>query len=251
MPWTKGLSMKAMIKTYLCIVSLIASADALSNPTSKEYVDAQIKETVRTLREQMSQQNKSIDAHIKEMNESVQTQIQLMQHEIGESYQGGIIFWVDKSKQHGLVVAKKDAFSSGLQWQNGESGEKITNALANGLFSGLANTYLIVSQQTIDNQEGQFAALSATNFSVLEDGISPCSPNKICYGNWFLPSVSELQQIKKNIYDKGLGFFSQRVYWSSTEANVTQAYAFDLSTGQLMKIDKSQDYPRVRPVHAF
>lgn len=103
--------MKAMIKTYLCIVSLIASADALSNPTSKEYVDAQIKETVRTLREQMSQQNKSIDAHIKEMNESVQTQIQLMQHEIGESYQGGIIFgsinpnnmdWLSQKKMHSL-----------------------------------------------------------------------------------------------------------------------------------------------------
>ncbi|QLZ70851.1 hypothetical protein FOLKNPGA_03670 (plasmid) [Legionella sp. PC1000] len=51
-----------------------------------------------------------------------------------------------------------------MSWQNGESGDKTTNALGNGVYAGLSNTHLIVSQQTIDDQDGRFAALIAQSF---------------------------------------------------------------------------------------
>ncbi|MCK1859837.1 hypothetical protein MXE00_15995, partial [Legionella pneumophila] len=44
---------------------------------------------------------------------------------------------------------------SGIPWRNGESGDKTTNAKANGLFAGLSNTHLIISEQTIDQLHWQ------------------------------------------------------------------------------------------------
>lgn len=171
---------------------------------------------------------------------------------IGESYQGGIIFWVDDTKQHGLVVAKIDAHQGeGITWHNGESGDKVTNALGNGIYAGLSNTQLIVSQQTIDDQEGHFAALSAQRFSVAADGVSACNDRMVCYGNWYLPSLNELQLIRANLNDTGLGTFSQALYWSSTERSVTQSSAMDWVTGETLPLDKSRDEPKVRAIHAF
>ena len=39
---------------------------------------------------------------------------------IGSSYQGGIIFYLDSSKQHGLIAAPMDQ-SAGIQWYNGSN----------------------------------------------------------------------------------------------------------------------------------
>jgi len=221
------------------------STVALSVPASTEYVNTKIKEAIDSIQTQLVQENAKIEGRISEIPVVVI-------HQIGELYQGGIIFWLDETKQHGLVVAKLDANQGvGIQWHNGESGDKTTNAGANGIYAGLSNTQLIVAQQTIDDQEGNFAALSAKNYSVLSDGVSPCTQKGICYGNWYLPSLNELQLIKAKLYDKGFSAMSPSIYWTSTETNVNQAMTFDWNTGETVVVDKSSSEPKVRAIHAF
>lgn len=66
-------------------------------------------------------------------------------HHIGEEHNGGIIFWVDETGQHGLIASKTDLNNNqGIQWRNGESGNKVTNARADGIYAGESNTKLII-----------------------------------------------------------------------------------------------------------
>jgi len=76
--------------------------------------------------------------------------------------------------------------------------------------------------------------------------------NGVVYGDWFLPSKGELNQMYINLYSAStpLGGFSSGSYWSSSE-NVggyawSQVFA-DGSQYNYLKIDA--DY--VRPVRAF
>lgn len=248
--------------------SLLMSTTTHSHPTSKEYVDSQINQLaviINGLQSQVNQQaqyNQAGDAKLNQQilnlsqqfttyNQTVDARFKQLEHEIGESYQGGIVFYVDESKQHGLVVAKMDANRGGaLPWQNGESGDKAINARANGVLAGDANTNLIIAEETIDDQEGQFAALISRSFSVQDDGLSPCDESNLsCFGRWYLPSAYELKLLKENLYAKGLGDLSG-IYWSSTEQSVSEAWQLDFNQGDLEVRDK-MSLAKVRPIHAF
>ncbi|STX39285.1 DUF1566 domain-containing protein [Legionella feeleii] len=176
-------------------------------------------------------------------------------HHVGELYRGGIVFQVDESGQHGLIAAKIDAKSAGIQWRNGTSGNKTTNARADGIGAGETNTRLIVAAQTIDNQAGQFAALIASSFKVSSDGLIPCTIpatlSEACYGNWYLPSAFELQLMYSNLYQAGLSAFEQDTYWSSTESSVANAWLLDFANGELATSQKSRTRGRVRPISRF
>ena len=226
------------IKQYL-MIGLISSlsyhAHAFSNYASKEYVDSKVINITNSL-------NKQID------------EVRISPHFIGESYQGGMIFWVDDTGIHGLIAAKHDANDGvGLQWKNGESGEKIVNARGVGIGSGQSNTRLIIAQQTIDYQPGNFAALAAANFSVLADGTTPCAnqadQSHICYGDWYLPSIYELDLMYRNLGEKG--HFSPTTYWSSTEYGVSEAWLEAFQTGMQSLSDKSNASALVRAIRAF
>jgi hypothetical protein len=167
-------------------------------------------------------------------------------HHLGEAYQGGLIFFVDETGLHGLIAAREDA-SPGLSWQNGEGGEKIVNAQGNGLFAGESNTRLIIAQQTIDYQQGNFAALAAATYT----SEPSCTMEALCYGGWSLPSLYELALMHRNLALQGLGGFAKAVYWSSTEAGITEAWAFDFKTGETIRSDKAMDSLRIRPIRAF
>ena len=39
------------------------------------------------------------------------------------------------------------------------------------------------------------------------------------FSDWFLPSINELNQMFINLYEKGLGDFSEEAYWSSSQDN--------------------------------
>ncbi|CEG62196.1 DUF1566 domain-containing protein [Legionella micdadei] len=177
-------------------------------------------------------------------------------HELGDIYQGGIIFWLDETRQHGLIASLNDLNNyKGTQWRNGASGNKVTNARADGIGAGESNTRLIIAQQTIDNQKGNFAALIAARYSVLEDGVTPCSipasPYETCYGDWYLPSIYELSLLKANLQPRGVAHFAPEYYWSSTEADVSNAWLQNFSTGDLVQSDKSNTLGHVRAVRKF
>ena len=176
-------------------------------------------------------------------------------HYIGEEYHGGIIFWVVESKQHGLIASKIDVTSEGIQWRNGTSGNKVTNARGDGIGAGETNTRLIVASQTIDNQKGRFAALLASQFQIQEDGVTPCktpiTKNSVCYGDWYLPSAFELQLMHTHLHQGNLSSFAPDFYWASTESSVANAWLINFSTGELFSSNKADTAARVRAVSRF
>jgi hypothetical protein len=138
--------------------------------------------------------------------------------ELGSEYQGGIIFYLDGTGQHGLVAAKTDQ-SITDPWYNGNF--VTTNALSPT--DGKANTELIVKAQ---GNTGVYAA-------------------KICrdykgggYSGWFLPSKDQLNILYQNRHL--LDNFADQIYWSSTEYDIGSAWVQDFTNGD-QYLDNTSD----------
>lgn len=150
---------------------------------------------------------------------------------IGQSYQGGIIFYVDGTGLHGLICATTNQ-STGIRWYNGSY--VTTGATASSVGYGNTNTSTIVSYQGT----GSYAARLCYDLSL--NG----------YSDWYLPSRSELNLMYSNLKSYGLGGFSSVDYWSSTEASSTSAYYQSFSTGTTTTATKSTT-KYVRAVRSF
>jgi hypothetical protein len=74
--------------------------------------------------------------------------------------------------------------------------------------------------------------------------------NGVVYGDWFLPSIGELNEIWANRALLGL---STNDHWSSTERNATSAWTRAMFSGatQAFAISKNADFQNVIPVRAF
>ena len=147
---------------------------------------------------------------------------------IGRSYAGGIVFYVDGSGEHGLVVAPTDLGT--MTW--GCQGTSVPTSTAFG--SGPTNTAAIVASCG----EANFAAKAADSL-VLN-----------LYSDWFLPSFDELLLARNNLFAQGLGGFSDRDYWTSSEAGSSYAYEMWFYNPTYYTTQKSRDYI-VRAVRAF
>ena len=160
---------------------------------------------------------------------------------IGQSAQGGIVFYVDPSGLHGLVVADNDQ-SHGIQWKNGV--DKSTGATADGTGAGLQNSMQIFDQQYNDNIAGDFAAKLCLDLVKDIDGQ--------IYEDWYLPSKHELKLMSDNLYLAGIGRFSEdHSYWSSSEYDNNNAYVFFFLEEFSYKVTKSSSTVYVRAVRAF
>ncbi len=156
---------------------------------------------------------------------------------IGQTYQGGIIFYIDCSGCHGLIAAPTDQ-SAGATWYNGTFNN--TTAFANGANAGAGNTKSIVYAQGA----GTYAA-NICNDLVLST-----------YSDWYLPSSHELNLMYMNIGpgagtpNTNIGNFAAANYWSSTEEDANQAwYQLFVLGGQFFGA-KNLSY-NVRAVRAF
>ena len=150
---------------------------------------------------------------------------------IGQSYQGGIIFYVDGTGLHGLVCATTNQ-SAGIRWYNGSY--ITTGATISSIGHGNSNTNTIVSYQG----SGSYAAKLCYDLSM--NG----------YSDWYLPSKSELNLMYLNLKSAGLGDFSSADYWSSTENSSTSAYYQSFSSGSASTAIKS-NIKYVRAVRSF
>ncbi len=156
---------------------------------------------------------------------------------IGDSYQGGIIFWLDATGQHGLIAATADQ-NTGIQWYNGTY--RYTGTAGDGLYTGAMNTAMIVATQMADNQSGSFAAKVCADYSVTVGGVT--------YGDWYLPSKYELNLLY--LQKIAVGGFASAYYWSSTEVNNSNAWKQTFDNGVQNNLSKL-DSNRVRAVRAF
>ena len=144
-------------------------------------------------------------------------------HFIGESYGGGVVFYVYDGGQHGLIAANN---YSEVPFSPAPSNNSC-GAIGDGVNAGAMNTALIVAKQMADNLTGNYAAQVCADFTATSNGV--------LYGDWYLPSKHELNLLfleKANL--PGLSFPFTWQYWSSTESSSTNAWnqLFDSGTQQ-------------------
>jgi len=156
---------------------------------------------------------------------------------VGDSYQGGVIFYIlqvgdpgyDEHVTHGLIAATVDQ-STGIQWNNGWS--TIIGVTVSELGTGQANTTAIVSKQGT----GSYAAQLCND---LELG---------GYSDWYLPSKDELNKLYLNKI--AVGGFVEAYYWSSTEYGFGSAWGQDFFISNQDPCNMLNIYA-VRAVRAF
>jgi hypothetical protein len=157
-------------------------------------------------------------------------------HAIGDSFGGGIVFFVYDGGQHGLIAATADQ-SAGIRWYGGSYTN--TRARADGIGAGLKNTAIIIANQgPVDGNA--FAATVCNEYSVTVDGVT--------YGDWYLPSKHELNLLY--IERAAVGGFTTNYYWSSTEVDGDYAWSQSFTSGVQYSLIKNYTF-YVRAVRAF
>ena len=119
--------------------------------------------------------------------------------EIGQSYGGGKIFYIDNTGKHGLIVAPSDQ-SKGAFWSNYENLSIKTGATGTAIGTGKINTDKIIASLG----EGGYAAQLCAD--LILNG----------FDDWFLPSKDELDALYINKTKIG-ETFTYSHYWSSSE----------------------------------
>lgn len=158
---------------------------------------------------------------------------------VGQTYQGGIVFYVDGTGEHGLVCANAD-LSSPLPWDMSVvvSGVPYTTVDVSGtstsLNTGMANTNAIIAKIGA----GNYAANACHNYS----GSG--------YNDWFLPSIGELDLMYSNLKVNNIGSFSTGIYWSSSQAYQLLSWVKYFDTGNKDYLGKNS-LRQVRPVRKF
>ena len=151
---------------------------------------------------------------------------------IGKLHAGGLIFYLDSTRQHGMVCTPNDL--GGYHW--GCYGTDIPNT-STSFGAGFMNTSLI----TLNCTQRPIAA------SVCADLVLNG------YSDWFLPSIGELQLMYSRLHLPGLGGFGGSWYWSSSQVNPNGAWVMDGSNGDVSNFYGSSKffYSQVRAVRAF
>jgi hypothetical protein len=149
---------------------------------------------------------------------------------IGETFKGGLVFFIDNTGEHGLVAAASDQTTS-AEW--GCMGAVITGGKGTAVGTGMQNTIDITSSCS----EAAIAA-RVCNDLVL-DGFS----------DWYLPSKDELNLMFEHKAE--IGGFADDLYWSSSEKTVVTAWLQSFGTGTQYSTTQKDYGTRVRAIRSF
>ncbi len=155
-------------------------------------------------------------------------------HKLGDHFGGGIVFYIDETGNHGLIVALQDQ-SMGVYWANTKSLEIIANCF--NMSEGFENTHKIIEEYGTDNAAGICDTLTLGGFT-----------------DWYLPSIKELSLMFKELIL--IGGFTMSSYWSSTEAKhrkgwATTAWGVHFGNGGKEFVAEKKKRFRVRPIRRF
>ena len=160
---------------------------------------------------------------------------------IGSFYEGGVIFFIDDTGEHGLICATKDQSASILWGYN----ELFLNNTNENMGTGLANTEAI-----------------AAAYPDIETAARLCLDLELNgYTDWYLPSSGELNHIYlgRNIINTtaiangGEAFKTiaeEANYWSSSEEDENRAWLKQFDTGETVSYYKTYVL-NVRAIRAF
>jgi hypothetical protein len=171
---------------------------------------------------------------------------------IGDVYQGGKLAYLlvdgdpgyDANVAHGLIAANTDGNNNlQLGWNNANATNYTTNATATALFTGLANTGLII---TANGGIGNYAAYLCDYYTA--GG----------YSDWYLPSKDELNKLFLN--NLAIGGFTVNLnnqgsyYWSSSETSQSTVWTqdfYNLGGGTQTSTTQKNTFARIRPIRKF
>lgn len=152
---------------------------------------------------------------------------------IGQEYQGGVIFYIDVTGQHGLIVSHADITAS---W--GCENISVNGAIGMEVGRGEKNTKDIV----LGCSQSGIAAKLCENLAT--DG----------YSDWYLPSRDELLQLHLQKAKLTKIFLPAENFWSSSQYSGASAWYqhFGGNPGQVSPAvgHKSMTY-RVCPIRTF
>ncbi len=159
-------------------------------------------------------------------------------YNIGDWAHGGVVFWVDDTKRHGLVCAKEDQGDQQV-WMDG--GGMSGRSISPKIYSGKANTHraisVIIADGCISSDDNRFNSCALFTCADYSEGI---------YGDWYLPALDELMEMYTNktainataiahggsaLVDTPAPDIWNDVYWSSTEDDATIARMKDFAYG--------------------
>ena len=161
-------------------------------------------------------------------------------YHVGDYAEGGIIFYLDETGEHGLVAAMEDLgqFEWGCYGTDINGNNSSVSPELVGIGTGLQNTLDIVSGCS----ETPIAASEALAYE--SEG----------YSDWCLPSSYELYEMYYSIgqgsQNGNLGGFYNSDYWSSSEDNPNGAWSFNFASEQHWHSVKSNPF-FVRPIRSF
>jgi hypothetical protein len=169
--------------------------------------------------------------------------------QLGTLHEGGYVFFVDETGQHGLVAAPADVTVSpsmgpGSTWYWASSNSSSVNeASGTAIGTGYDNTRTMMDQST-DKEDLRAAYVC---HELVLDG----------YSDWFLPSKDELNLMYQNLRLQSIGGFVTSMndssdYWSSSSVfnDSDDAWFINFGSGaQNQKVKTSNC--RVRPIRAF
>lgn len=148
---------------------------------------------------------------------------------LGQKYAGGLIFYLDATKEHGLVCAPRDVAVA--KWGCELAGVSGTSV---EIGKGAQNTKAIVTACPEANYNARICDTVVLNF----------------YEDWYMPSRDELELMYVNLHKQGKGRFGI-VYHSSTEFDTNSAWAvYFAGNGVPYNLWKGAS-TIVRPVRAF
>jgi hypothetical protein len=158
--------------------------------------------------------------------------------EIGDVYQGGIVFYIDSTGQHGLVSAQNDIGK--YPWGCFET--DIIGAVDTYIGAGSNNTLNIVENCI-------HTSITAAQACIYFESNG--------FDDWYLPSRDELLLMYNNIglssQDTLINNFNTGWHWSSSQVNSGYAFvvSFNAPTGGFIaEFNKYTSY-RVRPTRSF
>ncbi|MDF1683754.1 MAG: hypothetical protein P1U36_03760 [Legionellaceae bacterium] len=222
---------KKNILMFIFTFSVSTLAFAASNPASTTYVNQVVQEAIAQLSPSTTY-TAGAGILIDTATNPATISATANNHAIGDTYQGGTIFYLDSasSGQHGLIASVSDN-SSAVRYS--DSGDEL--AVGDGLLAGISNTNAIRSYQASQGDTADSAALTCLRYAIQADGATACDQTTSaaaganCYADWYLPSKFELIQLA--LQDSVVRLTDLSEYWSSTQVDASSAYAIFVESG--------------------
>ena len=152
---------------------------------------------------------------------------------VGQLFDFGTCFYLIPDTINGLAF-KMDISLTAKYWH--ATNTTLVNATNDAIYSGLTNTDLIVAAYGSEDN----AAKTAKDYSFI-------TPEGITYDDYYLPSKNEIELIGSNFRNLGIVLYPNEtldnyIYWTSTEYDSSQAWAYNLITNEFFLSDKSNLY---------